>query len=132
MCTASGSELAAGAPALCERIALLQLEFRGDIHMDLFDSGDRDGDGDWREVGHHPGSQWVVFVDGGRGWLVGNPAGVDDGLTYPSTTLIPRLGTFRTDVGVGFDMGPVGVYVAKAISQSGIPANFFVRLGHRF
>jgi hypothetical protein len=132
MCTDASAALLAGSPALCERMALLQLEFRGDIQVDLFDSGDRDSQ-DWRDVGRHPGSQWVVFFDAGRGWLVGSPSpGADEELIYPSGTVLPRLGTFRTNIGIGFDTGPVGVFVAKAISQSGVPANFFVRLGHRF
>ena len=130
MCTTGGA-LTAGAPALCERMALFQVEYRGDIHLDLFGASDKSDD--WRDVGRHPGAQWVIFADAGRGWLLEDATTAPvDGLTYPSGTLLPRFGTFRTDVGAGMDVGPVGVFMSKAVSQSGVPANFFVRLRHRF
>ncbi len=127
----STGAVAASRPALCERIALAQLEYRGDISLDLFGSEDRDDR--WRDVGRHPGAQWVIFVDAGRGWLLSdNGEDGQDGLTYAARKVLPPMGTFRTDVGAGLDMGAVGVFVAKAVSQSGVPANFFVRLRHRF
>jgi hypothetical protein len=124
--------LDAARPAMCERLALGQLEYRGDIHVDIFGSKDRD-DEDWREVGRHPGAQWVLFVNSGRGWLLqdGQSAEVP-GLTYSSRTILPRLGTFRSDVGGGLDLNFIGIFFAKAVSQSGIPANYFIRLRHRF
>ncbi|HYS69398.1 MAG TPA: hypothetical protein VEM14_04105, partial [Gemmatimonadaceae bacterium] len=70
----------------------------------------------------------VAFVDAGRGWLVG-PAFAD--LQYSSHSF-PRFGTFRTDVGVGLDLGLIGVYVAKAVSSSKEPANVFLRVHRRF
>ena len=51
---------------------------------------------------------------------------------YPSSTLLPDLDTFRTDVGLGIDMRVIGFFVAKAVSDGGEPANFFVRVRHRF
>jgi hypothetical protein len=45
---------------------------------------------------------------------------------------MPRFGTFRTDVGLGLDLGIFGVYVAKAVSSSDEPANFFLRVRRRF
>jgi hypothetical protein len=69
-----------------------------------------------------------LFTDAGRGWLVGVPDGT---LTYASGR-IPSLNTFRTDFGGGIDFGGVGFYAAKALSSTGEPIRFFVRLRHRF
>jgi outer membrane protein assembly factor BamA len=128
----SSGELLPGSPGLCERMALFQAEYRGDIHLDLFGSDPREG-GDWRDLGRHTGAQWTLFADAGRGWLISGPAGEDvAGLSYHSRTILPRLGTFRTDVGAGLDLGFIAVFVAKSVSQTDVPANFFVRLRHRF
>jgi hypothetical protein len=128
-CASVASEavsLPAGSPAQCERVAMAQLEYRGDLHIDI--GGDDDDDRDWRFGYEHRGN-WVVFADAGRGWLVG-PQQVAD-LQYRAREF-PELSTFRTDVGVGVDVGLVGLYVAKSISDPGEPANFLVRLRHRF
>jgi hypothetical protein len=116
-CNRSGVPAAAGFPALCERMALFQLEMRYGVDHDLFDEED---------------TQFVLFFDGGRGWLVDGPGGHEDGLTYDSGTILPRLGTFRTDIGAGIDLGFAGFFIAKSLSNTDVPANFFVRLGHRF
>jgi hypothetical protein len=70
----------------------------------------------------------VVFVDAGRGWLVGPRWG---DLVYGSRT-IPPFSTWQADVGAGIRFDDLGFYVAKAISQKGVPANFFLRLAPRF
>jgi hypothetical protein len=70
----------------------------------------------------------VAFVDGGRGWLVGSRGG---DLSYPSGSF-PGFDTWRTDVGLGLDLGLAGMYVAKAVSEAKEPANFFVRIRGRF
>lgn len=119
-CT-SGS--VSGVPGQCERIALAQVEYRGDLHFDLFT--------DWYDDEYVRGNSdgvWVFFADAGRGWLVG-PA--PDPLTVPRDRF-PALSTFRTDLGVGLDFDLFGVYVAKAMSRPKEPANFFVRIRHRF
>ena len=67
-------------------------------------------------------------VDAGRGWLVGDRVG---DLQYPKDQL-PGLSTFKTDIGVGFDAGLIGLFVAKSVSDSKEPPNFFVRVGKRF
>jgi hypothetical protein len=105
---------------------LLQAEYRGDLWMSLF--GDFDFDDSWRRGGWRHRAQWVVFADAGRGWLVGNRQG---DMQYPKDRL-PSFGTFKTDVGVGFDAGLIGLYVAKSVSDSKEPPNFFVRVGRRF
>ena len=69
-----------------------------------------------------------LFADAGRGWLVGARQGA---LVYPRDGF-PALGSFRTDVGVGLEAGVIGLYLAKAVSDSREPANFFVRVRHRF
>ena len=122
----SGSELPLGVPAQCERMVLLQAEYRGDLWMSLF--GDWDFDNSWRHGGWRHRAQWVVFADAGRGWLVGNRIGE---MQYP-TDRLPALSTFRTDIGVGFDAGLIGLYLAKSVSDSKEPPNFFVRVGKRF
>lgn len=115
-----------GAPAHCERFAMAQLEFRGDLQLDPF--GVLDEERDYRRAGWGRGTQWVVFADAGRGWLVGEG---DGGLTYGKGQL-PSLSSFRTDVGVGLVLDDVGVYVAKSLSNRSAPINVFVRLRPRF
>lgn len=116
--------IVAGRPALCDRIALAQVEYRGDLHFDLF------GGFDWRDDDMHFRSDatWVVFADAGRGWLVGPREGE---LRYGRGEL-PPPGTFRSDAGLGVDFGEFGVFVAKALSHGGEPPNFLFRLRHRF
>jgi hypothetical protein len=124
----SSGAAAEGMPAMCERVALFQVEYRGELPVDIFGAGN-EADGDWREYGWHPTAQWVVFADAGRGWLVGPRQGT---LQYDSDILLPPLSTFRTDLGVGVDVGVIGLFLAKAVSTSKEPANFFIRLRHRF
>ena len=111
-----------GTPAECERVALAQLEYRGDIEFDFF------GSGDWHRWRIDTDGQWIVFADAGRGWLVESGGG---SLRYPRDRM-PLLDTYRTDVGIGFDFGLVGLYVAKAITEAEAPANVFLRVHHRF
>jgi hypothetical protein len=113
--------------ALCERVALAQLEYRQELVSELIDIFNRNGI-------RVRGAQFrvkptaVAFVDAGRGWLVGSRSGE---LQYPSGSL-PGFDTWRTDVGLGLDLGIAGLYVAKAVSSPKEPANFFVRIRRRF
>ncbi len=116
-----------GRPAQCERVALAQLEYRHELLSELFDVFNRNGIR-VRGAVFRVKPTAVAFVDGGRGWLVGPRVGI---LQYPSRSL-PGFDTFRTDVGVGLDLGIAGIYVAKAVSSSKEPANFFVRIRDRF
>ncbi len=111
-------------PAQCERMALAQAEYRGDLNLRL----GRDDDSPPWYLRLPREARWVVFADAGRGWLVGKRAGV---LRYPSGSF-PALSTFRTDIGAGLDFGLAGVYVAKAVSDGAVPANVFLRVRHRF
>ncbi|MFN2637514.1 MAG: BamA/TamA family outer membrane protein [Gemmatimonadaceae bacterium] len=116
-----------GNPAQCERVALAQLEYRNELHSSFFDFLNSRPIR-LRGVGFTVEPTAVAFVDAGRGWLVGQPTGT---LRYSSGSF-PRFGTFRTDVGLGLDLGIIGVYVAKAVSSPKEPANVFLRVRRRF
>jgi hypothetical protein len=125
-----------GRPAMCDRIALLQAEYRGDLHFDFSpdwesheDAINARSNASPRARAHHFHSDgtWVVFADAGRGWLVGTGT---DSLTYAKNR-IPPFSSFRTDLGAGIDFGGVGFYLAKAMTADE-PLRFFLRLRHRF
>ncbi len=125
MLTCTTGAFAPGVPGQCDRMALAQVEYRGDLHFDLFT--------DWEDdhyMRSHTDGVWVFFADAGRGWLVGQPSAGDE-LTFDRETL-PKLSSFKTDLGIGLDFDVFGLYVAKAMSQPKEPANFFVRIRHRF
>jgi hypothetical protein len=113
-------------PTLCERIVLAQIEYRGALRFGRL--GFREGSQWWADRGLKS-PQWVAFADAGRGWIVGDRAG---DIQYPASTVLPPLSTFRTDVGLGLDARVIGFFVAKAVSHRDEPANFFVRVRHRF
>jgi len=123
--TCEGNVGIPGRPAQCDRIALAQIEYRGDLRLNF--TGDWE---DWPRRFHsaHGDVVWVLFADAGRGWRIGPP---DGSLTYGPGTL-PPLSTFRADLGVGLDFGGIGVYAAKSVSTPGERVNFSVRLRHRF
>jgi hypothetical protein len=125
----SNGTVPAGYPAQCERLALGQVEYRGDIHIRVGGRSDWSFDDRWWDFSFNRTVQWVVFGDMGRGWLVGPTR--EGGLQYRSGEF-PSLATFRTDVGLGLDLGFLGLYVAKSVSDSDESPNFFVRLRHRF
>jgi hypothetical protein len=122
-----GGQPPPGDPAQCERVALAQLEYRNELHSSLFDFLNARPIR-LRGIGFTVQPTVVAFVDAGRGWLVGQPSGT---LVYSSNSF-PRFGTFRTDVGLGLDLGIFGVYVAKAVSSPKEPANVFLRVHRRF
>jgi hypothetical protein len=104
---------------------LLQAEWKNDFQVSLV--GDSDNRSAFARRLHAEG-QWVLFMDSGRGWLVG--AG-NDKLHYGKTEL-PALRTFRTDLGAGLDFGNFGVYIAQSVSDTELKPNVFIRLGRRF
>ena len=122
-----GVAIPAGNPAQCERVALGQLEYRQELHSSLLDFLNAKPIR-LRGIGFTVRPTVVAFVDAGRGWLVGQPQGT---LQYSSRSF-PRFGTFRTDVGLGLDLGIIGVYAAKAVSNAKEPANVFLRVHRRF
>jgi hypothetical protein len=131
-----------GTPAQCERVLLLQAEYREELP--------------WRPGTIFSGTPlrvrsaaltlrpvFVAFADVGRGWLVrrrDDPGFVllDDIVLFPPRDLvysrgsIPPPNTFMADVGIGIDVGLFGVYVAKALSESGEPVNLLLRARSRF
>ena len=125
-CARDGMQVA-GRPAQCERVALAQLEYRHELVSELFDIFNRNGIR-VRGAPFRVKPTAVAFVDAGRGWLVGSRQG---DLQYTSGSL-PGFDTWRTDVGLGLDLGIAGMYVAKAVSEAKEPANFFVRIRSRF
>jgi hypothetical protein len=122
-----GASSLPGRPAMCERVVLAQLEYRNELHSDLIDMFNRNGIR-VRGAAFTVRPSAVAFVDAGRGWLVGERQG---DLRYPSGAL-PPFDTYRTDLGLGLDLGVAGIYVAKAVSASKEPANFFIRIHNRF
>jgi hypothetical protein len=122
-----------GLPALCDRALVAQAEFR--THLG-FDFGP-DWASDWGDAGdehyepfHVSGPDLVVFADAGRAWSVsrGGSAGPD---VIPADRL-PSLSTFKSDLGLGLDFGPLGFYLAKALDHSDRTVTFTVRMGRRF
>jgi hypothetical protein len=114
----------------CERIAVAQIEYRGSLHFGI----DID---DWNDVRNHvsvigDGPTWVLFADAGRGWLVGDAATSTLSPLVFTRDRIPPLSSFRSDIGVGVDLGGFGVYVAKSVSDGSEPLNIFLRLKRRF
>ena len=133
-----------GRPAQCERMLLVQLEWKGDFRLRFSEDADRIGARRWSLSRVHADGTWMLFGNSGRGWLVGSPiarqaavqagaaaATPSDDLWYPSVR-IPLPRTWRTDIGGGLDFGTLGVFVAKAVSDWSQPANVYVRLGRRF
>ena len=124
--TPPSTGIPAGIPAQCERIALGQVEYRGEIRIDPL--GLFGAERLRRRSGWGRRAEWVVFADAGRGWLVGRRTG---DLQYPGH-VIPPLATFQGDVGIGLRLDDLGLYVAKAVTGANAPVNFFVRLSPRF
>jgi hypothetical protein len=127
-CSSEPESAAIGTPAECDRIALAQIEYRGDVKLPFT------GGLTWPRQYHgsHGDVVWVLFADAGRGWKVDSPdAPPQPGLTY-GRGAIPSLSTFRSDVGIGIDVSGIGIYAAKALSTPAEPVRFFIRLRHRF
>lgn len=118
---------ALGRPAQCERMLLLQAEWKGSFRVNLFGREDRFGDRRYITDRASADGNWVIFANSGRGWLMGDRGDLSSG-----SGRVPDTGTWRTDLGGGLDFGSFGVYVAQAVSESGLKPNVFVRVGHRF
>ncbi|MCU0626919.1 MAG: polymer-forming cytoskeletal protein [Gemmatimonadaceae bacterium] len=112
-----------GTPALCDRAALLSLDYRHDIRwlVDLLDAPrfvrtDRSG-----------AAGWVLFTDVGRGWLV-NPRAP----RAPVPGAPSGLAALHASVGLGLELYQGGIYVAKALGSPSPGPNVFLRLVRRF
>ena len=106
----------------CDRVALVQAEYRGDLSLRLRWGGDDDDDREgesWARTalrnGLNAGFGWVLFADAGRGWTL------DDRLEGTDTAV---------DVGAGVIIGRLGVYAAVPVSEGG-RVNLFIRLSPR-
>ncbi|MDQ6737397.1 MAG: sigma 54-interacting transcriptional regulator [Gemmatimonadota bacterium] len=102
-------------PVMCDRAVLGQLEMRTQLAQHPFDIFNipmlR-----LRSVGFTANPVGVVFVDFGRGWR----------------TTTPWAGGYKADIGAGLDLGLLGAYVAKAVTDKGEPLRFIVRIRRRF
>jgi hypothetical protein len=125
-----GGEQYPGNPAFCDRALIAQAEFRTHLGLDIgpdWATGDFSGDEEERyEPFHVSGPDLVVFADAGHAWRVGGVAGA-----IPANRL-PAINTFKTDVGVGLDFGPIGIYLAKPLDREVGDVTFSVRMGRRF
>lgn len=102
-------------PALCDRMVLLQAEYRTGFSFDV-DIGDEDDDGWW---GGWNWFDWddthlVLFADAGAAWL---------GDATPKR--------FNWDFGAGVDFGGFGIYFARALEENR-PVRVILRLNRRF
>ncbi len=126
-----GGEALPGQPALCDRAVVAQAELRTHLGFDFGpdwanDWGDDSADEQWQPL-HVSGPDIVVFADAGYAWSVGN------GPTQLPAGKLPALRNWLPDIGLGLDLGPLGVYVAKSVgAQSRDDLTFTVRLGRRF
>jgi hypothetical protein len=117
-----GTGPARNVPVLCDRVALAQIEYRGDLSW--HNSGDRNRR--WLPSDFELPT-WMVFADAGRGWRAHT-----DGVSAYPVEAFPDLNTFKTDVGFGFDFGAMSLSLAKSMSDRKEPMNFVVRLNRRF
>jgi two-component system, NtrC family, nitrogen regulation response regulator NtrX len=102
-------------PVMCDRIVLGQAELRTQLAPHPFDIFNIPALR-LRSVGFTASPVGVFFVDVGRGWRTTTP--------WPSA--------YKADVGAGLDLGLIGAYVAKAVTDGGEPLRFFVRIRRRF
>lgn len=113
------------APALCDRLVLFQVEYRGDLLFGLLDGvwnrsmpeRSRDADlhgawnwGDW----WFDGPNIVLFADAGTAWLRGQDRG-----------------DLKVDLGAGLTFGSWGIYAAKALDGDE-SLRLLLRIHHRF
>ena len=107
----------------CDRVALAQVEYRGELSLD-FGFGDPDYyDDDWwdqLEIDMSP--TWAVFFDAGQGWAFEDPMlGVD------------RDTGVLFDAGLGFLLDKLGIYAALPLNGDvEQEPRFFLRWGRRF
>jgi hypothetical protein len=114
--------------AACDRVFLLQAEYRGHISLRWAYPSNQGTDDEGRGAStliQLEGPDLVVFGNAGQGWLVGTGPG-----RLPSSKL-PGLDSWLADLGLGVDWGGFGMYIAKAVTV-GQPLRFTLRLDHRF
>jgi len=100
----------------CDRIAMVQAEYRGRLSVRLGWEGGPWGDGDgggW-DLAWLADPEWVLFFDAGQGWARER-----------------RSEDLAANIGAGILFSRVGVYAAAPLSGEG-GLHLFVRLGPRF
>lgn len=105
----------------CQRFALFQAEYRGDLNFG-FEWGDEDEEadiGDIFSVDFQP--DLILFYNAGAAW------NTEDGFVDHLT----NSNNWVADVGAGLELGGIGLYLAYPLAGSG-GFNFFVRLDGRF
>ena len=123
-CTPSGVANP-GRTAFCDRMALVQGEFRTRLRLGAASRIlERAHLGVQGMIGLDE-ADLVFFTDMGMAWLSGDGPG-----RVPNDRL-PSLDLWKADVGVGLDLGGLGVYLAKALTD-GEPVRLTARLEHRF
>lgn len=113
-CTTAGV-LPSDNPVMCDRVITGQLELRTQLASHPFDVFNIPALR-LRSVGFTASPVGVLFIDAGRGWR----------------TTVPWPSAYKSDIGAGLDLGFIGVYVAKAISDANEPLRFFMRINRRF
>jgi hypothetical protein len=113
--------------AACDRVLLVQAEYRGHISMHwTYNPSREEGEGRPLEsLIRLEGPDLVVFGDAGQAWLVGKGPG------HLAAGKLPTLASWLADLGLGVDWGGFGLYAAKAVTV-GEPFRFVLRLNHRF
>jgi hypothetical protein len=123
-CTPAGFENAART-AFCDRMTVIQGEFRTRLRLGV---ASRFLDRAHLSLNHFLAldeADLVFFTDAGIAWLTG------DGPGRVPNNRIPSLDNWKADVGIGVDLGGLGLYLAKALTD-GEPVRFTARLEHRF
>jgi hypothetical protein len=100
----------------CDRAALLQLEYRRRLQLDLDFGPWEDDRWEWYpQVDLSPG--WGFFFDMGHGW-----SSTDSGLDTSTVS----------DVGLAAFLGNLGLYAAYPLRKGDQELNFFLRFQRRF
>lgn len=110
----------------CDRFALGQIEYRGNLSLDLgFGEPRRERPSDWwHDISIDTRPTWVVFMDAGRGWAMADPV-LGGGGSRDTGTLV--------DAGLGFLIGKLGFYAAVPLNSDVEQSpRFHLRWGSRF
>ena len=105
----------------CDRLALLQAEYRGRFPTRWSPLPDAWSSEEWAgALDLQP--RWSFFANVGRGWSLGE--GVGPGTRTDTDTM--------ADVGAGLYLGALGVYATMPVTGQQRRPGLFVRLTHRF
>jgi hypothetical protein len=109
----------------CDRFALGQAEYRGNLSFDLgfgYPRDDRRHDW-WDDIRIDTRPTWIVFADAGRGWAASERIDGDTG-THTGTLV---------DAGLGVMIGKLGIYAAVPLNGDVDQSpRFMLRWGPRF